>query len=543
MTRAYAYSGISTPEQAKGDGLTRQSKAEEVCKREGWILDDTLDLTADKVSAYKGKNAAVGKLSLFLEAVRTKRVPKGSVFIVDTLDRISRQALEVSNEILHGILKADVSIYVIRTGRHYTRKSINNPMELSELQWTFWLAHQESEQKSYRCKEAYVRLREKAVKGERIISSNAYGWLRPNEEKAEDATRFVVIPEAAKIIIKIYEWAAAGLGIYSIVRKLNASKVPTIARKRKNSTGKWTSMYVADLLNTRATRGEIQPHKMVDGKRVPTGEPIKGLAPAVVSEELWQRAQAGKASRKLGPGRKGKGRTSNNLFAGLLYSANDGTTLSVIQRGRDVVRLISQATKDGTASTPTFPYPAFEECLLGNLKELTPADLQETDGKDEIQAAIAGLTGRLGRLDNDIRIIDAEMESDTDDMLGLIQTKKTKIKQRAEVSSLLEEQRQRLHGGGACETLGDVQSVLSLLHSASEDERKELRDRLRGKLPALIQRIDVDLTPSSVKVRGRGRAKPTMAFVQIRFRTGTFTDIAILPTEQPNEYASMRPVQ
>src|SRR5215470_10547184 len=68
---AYSYIRFSTPEQAKGDSLRRQSDlAEAYCRRRGWTLDTSLTLRDLGVSAFRGDNALSGNLRTFLDAIR-----------------------------------------------------------------------------------------------------------------------------------------------------------------------------------------------------------------------------------------------------------------------------------------------------------------------------------------------------------------------------------------------------------------------------------------------------------------------------------------
>ncbi len=77
--RAYSYIRFSTPEQARGDSLRRQTeRAAAWAAAQGLDLDQELTFRDLGVSAYSGKNAAVGQLSDFLRAVDDGRVPQGA---------------------------------------------------------------------------------------------------------------------------------------------------------------------------------------------------------------------------------------------------------------------------------------------------------------------------------------------------------------------------------------------------------------------------------------------------------------------------------
>src|SRR5262245_49272109 len=100
MRRAYSYIRFSKRVQANGDSLRRQLEGTQAyCDRKGLLLDDGLRLHDLGVSAYRGKNADVGALATFLEAVRIGRVPKGSVLIIESLDRLSRSEIDDAFEL------------------------------------------------------------------------------------------------------------------------------------------------------------------------------------------------------------------------------------------------------------------------------------------------------------------------------------------------------------------------------------------------------------------------------------------------------------
>src|SRR5215475_11639907 len=107
--RAYSYVRFSSAQQAEGGSLKRQTRfTEAYCKRKKLRLDDSLTLHDLGVSAFRGDNVREGALAGFLEACRTGRVPKGSVLIVESLDRLSRDQIRPALQLFlalqdHGI--------------------------------------------------------------------------------------------------------------------------------------------------------------------------------------------------------------------------------------------------------------------------------------------------------------------------------------------------------------------------------------------------------------------------------------------------------
>ena len=101
MPIAYRYVRFSSAEQAKGDSLRRQGdKAKAYADSHGLTLDEVLTLRDFGVLAFKGVNAEEGNLATFLKAIDDKRIPVGSYFLVESLDRLSRE--KVSPRIRRG---------------------------------------------------------------------------------------------------------------------------------------------------------------------------------------------------------------------------------------------------------------------------------------------------------------------------------------------------------------------------------------------------------------------------------------------------------
>src|SRR5687768_14323056 len=107
--RAYSYVRFSRPEQMRGDSLRRQTELSERYARDNGLELDTA-LEDRGVSAFRGKNATEGALFGFLQAVKDGRVKRGSVLLVESLDRLSRQAVEEALPQFLAIIKAGVTI-------------------------------------------------------------------------------------------------------------------------------------------------------------------------------------------------------------------------------------------------------------------------------------------------------------------------------------------------------------------------------------------------------------------------------------------------
>lgn len=124
--RAFSYVRFSTPEQSKGDSYKRQTEgARAWASKAGLRLDETLRLEDLGISAFRGANATSGALAAFHVAIAGGRVPRGSVLIVENLDRLSRQTARKAVRALEDIVEAGVDVVTLSDGKRYDRASLD----------------------------------------------------------------------------------------------------------------------------------------------------------------------------------------------------------------------------------------------------------------------------------------------------------------------------------------------------------------------------------------------------------------------------------
>src|SRR5262249_25417822 len=113
-----SYLRFSRAEQIKGDSTRRQlDMSERYAAERGWEIDKSL---SDKgVSAFRGANATSGALSKLLDLVKSKRIPKGSVLLVESLDRLSRSQITEALELFMSLIRAGLRIVTLTDGHEY----------------------------------------------------------------------------------------------------------------------------------------------------------------------------------------------------------------------------------------------------------------------------------------------------------------------------------------------------------------------------------------------------------------------------------------
>ena len=208
---AYSYVRFSTPDQAKGDSLRRQREASKALAQEnGWVLDQTLNLFDAGVSSYKGLNAKEGSLAVFLQLIKDKQIPKGSVLIVESLDRLSREEIDDAFDRFRSIIKSGVDIATTNPKRVYGTASLKSIAELIEPLIIMSRANEESNTKSQRVAAAWAKKR--TVASQRILTKQCPTWLFVVDGK------FCKEPTCVRTIEQIFAWAIEGFGVALITQ-------------------------------------------------------------------------------------------------------------------------------------------------------------------------------------------------------------------------------------------------------------------------------------------------------------------------------------
>lgn len=330
--KAYSYTRFSTPEQAKGDSLRRQTQAaEEYARQNDLELDAALNFHDAGVSAFGGDNASTGRLRDFLTAVERGLVAPGSFLLVESLDRISRETARRALRTLEEIADAGVTVVTLNDRRQYTRRSLDDdPMSLMLAILTFIRANEESVTKAGRLRRAWEAKRSAA--GKKPLTARCPAWLKMRP----DRSGFEAIPERAEVVQEVFRMAAEGIGQHAIAAELNRRGRPTWGDAGRRPASYWQRSYIAKLLNSPAAMGTLVPrvHQRLDGRKVSRAlDPVPGYYPAVVDEVTFEAARA-RRGRRTGRGSSGAvGGHLKHLLAGLARCPLCSGTMTRVEKG------------------------------------------------------------------------------------------------------------------------------------------------------------------------------------------------------------------
>jgi DNA invertase Pin-like site-specific DNA recombinase len=470
--RAYSYVRFSTPEQLKGDSLRRQLEASRSFAEEhGLELDESLKDIG--LSAYHGIHRVKGALGKFLGMVEREEIPRGSWLLVESLDRLSREEIEEALAQFLEIIRSGIVIATTSDKQVYRKGQLDLPKLVISLT-IMSRAHEESAMKAQRLAAAWEEKRSNAATTP--MTARCPEWLR-----LEDG-EFKEIDERVAIVRQIFEWSASGLGKRQIVTKLSRDGIP--AFRGKNG---WHESSVAKILANEAVLGSCQPHRKINGKRVPVGKPIPDYYPEIIHETLFWRAHLAKEGRKKGAaGRPRKGYP--NILKGL-GRCECGAPLTYVNKGQGPkggqYLVCSKGRRKLCTNNGHYPYQSLEDQIvrhvpLINFGAILPQRPKAGDNRvADLEAEIARKTKRLNDLykfDNlesaepHIRSLDAEIQA----LNGRL-TEARKTAKMAEHSH--------------ADRLDQLLELIARLHLASEDDLYLLRARIAQELKRIIDRV------------------------------------------------------
>lgn len=388
--KAYSYVRFSTPKQAQGDSYRRQlQQARDYCTNHNLVLDDKT-IEDFGVSAFRGSNRTDGALGRFIDAVKSGEIEKGSYLLVESVDRLSRQAIE---EALTQFLE------IVREGIVIVTLSDNQVFRSGEVDFTKLIvsivymarANDESEMKSRRSRAAWSNGRQQARENNKVIANSRLpSWLTLEGDK------IVPIPERVAIVNEMFQMARSGQGYQQIAKVFRDKDYKTFGQGKA-----WRPAGIQSVVKSRAVIGEFQPHIIYEGKRVPDGDPLFGYYPTVVSPAIFAEVQyiVDKRNNHSGSYRKG---LYNNLFSGVIR-CQCGELLRFHNKGsKGQVRNYLVCPMEGVTGCelPYLPYNRIEPQLLQALSRLSRVMKQRQPQ-----------TGRASALKDDLAVLRNELEA------------------------------------------------------------------------------------------------------------------------------------
>lgn len=262
MAVAYSYIRFSSKAQADGDSLRRQlTRTKEWCRQNNVELSDK-NFQDLGISAFKEKTRP--SLDDLFEAIQTGSIQPDDYIILENLDRLSRQGIDHTQEMLRQILRSGVNVVDLTNGLELNRNSLNDLVSVIRIAIAADLAYQESKKKSERVLAAKAQQRKLAREG-KVINKRLPFWLG----KSEDNTQYV-FNERVQAVREIVELRKKGVGFHKIAMHLN-ERYPPLESKF------WSDVTIRETVK----------HRSLYGSMVDKDGEIENALPPVIDFTEW----------------------------------------------------------------------------------------------------------------------------------------------------------------------------------------------------------------------------------------------------------------
>lgn len=481
MKTAFSYARWSSAKQAKGASFLRQTEAAlTYCNTNGYTLDSSLRMVDAGISGFTGANRREGTaLAGFLVAIDAGRIPVGSLLIVESLDRLSREDIDAAFTLFRNILSKGINILTLIDNQLFTKDSLKDIVKLMSSLIVMQRANEESETKSKRIKDAWNRRR--ANLSNKKIDAQWPHWL----ELSDDKKTFSVIPSSADAISYIFEQYAKGVGTVTINRHLNSTAVPTVSRRSKH----WTTPYIQSLLRNRRLIGELQNYKMQNGDRVAEGDVIENYFPVVVEKHLFDKVQMRLGKNARDTSTKADGRKwDNNLFQGKLFCGYCGSAMRVgyvtcskkmpdgtYKQYNKSRKLVCRNALDGLCLNISWDFDEFEQEFLSHSDEIRAALSPTIGAKAVIQDAINTVDASITTKRKAISRLEELLEADSDLPEGMLKKWKTL---ESDIKELQAERTKREQELNAASSKNPFSAIPPIKGTLTPEQRLRLADAI-----------------------------------------------------------------
>lgn len=470
--KVYSYLRFSDPRQSSGNSADRQLLyAQKWAAEKGLVLDESLSMRDEGLSAYHQRHITQGALGVFLRAIEDGRIASGSVLIVEGLDRLSRAEPIQAQAQLAQIINAGITVVTASDGREYNRAGLKaQPMDLVYSLLVMIRAHEESDTKSKRVKSAIRR------QCEGWIAGTYRGLIRNGKDPSWlswDGQAWQLDPQRVEGVRLVVDLFRRGYGSVRIIRELTERGLSVTAKGI-------TALQVYRLVRLPALVGDKVLE--LDGETYR----MQGYYPPILTADENAELQLLVESRVR---RKGKGDIPGVITGlGITYCGYCGTAMiaqNMVFRAKE-----DGSLKDGHRRLICVGYSHNSGCPVGGSCSVVPVEkalmsycadqmnlnslLDERDQAVTLRAALLAHKAESAKLEAQLERLSAALMADDDGVAPLIFVRKARD---------LEEQ--------LASKRKDIQRAERELAAVANNQRPELADAW-AKLKAGVDDLDFD---------------------------------------------------
>lgn len=514
MAMVYSYIRFSSKPQEQGDSVRRQvGLGDKWMKRHPeHTLDTTLRLRDLGVSAFRGKNLDKdkGDLGKFIALAKQEHSPiaPGSILMLESLDRFSRQPPRKAYAAFCALVEAGVSVLTLDPEQLIDERNIDDMASTLTIIIKMQLGYEASRDKSRWLSQAWEGKRKRAMEDNTPMTTRCPAWLYWDEKAGAWAAQ-----EGAKETLEyIFKRTCEGIGRQRLLAELQG-RFKTFGKAKR-----WNGTMLSSILKDRMVLGELTPLRK-SSKRQP---PIVGYYPRMIEDEVFYRARGGIESRKHATGRHTQ---FVNLFVGLVRfpDGHQGqiqtATWASGNGGHIARRFVSSGHRERVAGACplSLDYSKVERYVMPCIYQLkAPNILHTTTSPDDtlsLKRELAGMVARYAELEKELtggRKPVPELLKAIDVVSGAMDGIRQKIDH-------LEAQ----NATARAKPVESIHETLRTIAAKPEEDRHDLRLRLRGLIADVVERIEID--PYATKCKTGGRA--VEARLMVVFKSGGYIGV------------------
>ena len=433
--------------------------------------------------------------------------------LIENLDRFSRDTLDNADTEFWGLIKRGVDVLVLSMGGEpFTKGDENDSIKRALVMFEFDRAHRESERKSDLITSVMASKVNDASNGLKVCLGNwVPKWVT---FKGEFKQPGVYAPnkkwETADWIVKSY---LAGMSTNAIAKELKRNKTPLMSSHGK----RWTQGNVRHILGSEALLGQVTVK----------GQTFRNHFPRLVNQEQWNILQERLRQNRVRKGGLSKGQRVANLFANRVKcvnqtdNVNHTVTVITMDKGRRRYFQCKEARFHGNCSRRMLKVQDVEEDFFSLFLQEQPSALlgkhnhEHSSKVAEIQSRIVINERAIDKL--------AKAVAQTNNLPQVVrELNQEKAKRDKAAAELEEANRAMLKATNAPTAFENIKKALFAVRTSKSGSDKEatatidfdravkqlekqlkddaIRKQLRDMLPALVQRLEMDLEKGAYRV-------------------------------------------
>lgn len=317
--KTHVYTRISKTSQQEGSGIDEQlSRIESYIKSKPEQFHDEPQHWQDiGLSAFKNKNIIDGQLAEFIQQVEEGSIGEGHALVIYSLDRLSRRS-SWDEDTIQKLVKAGVDIHDVSTPvvlKH------DDPFSKIIMELIVQRGNNESKIKSERSTSGWAKRLKDTIENGKVFTKQLPRWLA-----ADENNNYIVIPEQAEIIKRIFREYTNGMSSTMIARRLNDEGLKSF------SGSKWWHNTITNLIKDERLRGYFI--RTVDSTKIPD------IYPAIIDGELFTIAnrilQVNSVGIKGRPRENNKTREIKNIITGFVLCGKCGSKVTTSKNPRGI---------------------------------------------------------------------------------------------------------------------------------------------------------------------------------------------------------------